>query len=45
MTKHLTAFQLYPTINVVQDETRDEDSCQVRCIEGSVRGLAVVEEG
>ncbi|KAK0461577.1 hypothetical protein IW261DRAFT_1629257 [Armillaria novae-zelandiae] len=30
---------------VDRDETRDEDWCDVQCIEGFVRGLAVVEEG
>lgn len=32
-------------VGVDRDETRNEDSCNTECIEGLVRGLAVVEGG
>ncbi|KAK0429677.1 hypothetical protein EV421DRAFT_1722899, partial [Armillaria borealis] len=46
MTKPLPAYELSSArIWAYRDETRDEDLCDdVRCIEGLVRGLAVVEE-
>ncbi|PBK83906.1 hypothetical protein ARMGADRAFT_1067621 [Armillaria gallica] len=44
--KPLTTSKLNATIiGVDRDETTDEDWCHVKCIEGSVQGLAVVEEG
>ncbi|KAK0244125.1 hypothetical protein EDD85DRAFT_187059 [Armillaria nabsnona] len=43
----LPAYNHFPIVEVERDETEDEaeDSCTVWCIEGLVRGLAVVEEG
>ncbi|SJL13461.1 uncharacterized protein ARMOST_16905 [Armillaria ostoyae] len=42
----LPAYKPYPEVYIDRDETEDEDSCDdVRCIEGLVRGLAVVEGG
>ncbi|KAK0439857.1 hypothetical protein EV421DRAFT_831653 [Armillaria borealis] len=38
-------YDHFPAVEVGRDETRNEDSCASWCIEGLVRGLAVVEEG
>ncbi|PBL00172.1 hypothetical protein ARMGADRAFT_955855 [Armillaria gallica] len=44
MTNPLPAF-LPCRISIHQDEAGDEDWCDAECIEGLVRGLAVVEKG
>ncbi|KAK0233972.1 hypothetical protein IW262DRAFT_1259875 [Armillaria fumosa] len=43
MTKPLLPYHTY--VRVDRDETRDEDWCNMRCIDGLVWGLAVVEGG
>ncbi|KAK0234040.1 hypothetical protein IW262DRAFT_129036 [Armillaria fumosa] len=44
MTKPLLPYKIYEDVD--QDETGDEDQwCNVMCIEGFVRGLALVEGG
>ncbi len=45
MTRPLPARPIFPTLEIDRNETRDEDWCDAECIEGSVRGLAVVKEG
>ncbi|SJL13431.1 uncharacterized protein ARMOST_16875 [Armillaria ostoyae] len=45
MTMPMPAFCPFPKINMYWDETEDEALCKAECIEGLVRGLAVVEEG
>ncbi|PBK76391.1 hypothetical protein ARMSODRAFT_1078535 [Armillaria solidipes] len=47
MQMSLPAYDFMPCIDVDRDETGpgDEDSCDGECIEGLVRGLAVMEEG
>ncbi|KAK0504332.1 hypothetical protein EDD18DRAFT_1345221 [Armillaria luteobubalina] len=46
MAKPLPAYHVYSRTHVDRDEKQDEDLCDdVRCIEGLVRGLAIVEEG
>ncbi|PBK76392.1 hypothetical protein ARMSODRAFT_948181 [Armillaria solidipes] len=45
MMKPLPAYNLDPCILVCWDEKREEDWCDAECIEGLVRGLAVVKGG
>ncbi|PBL00167.1 hypothetical protein ARMGADRAFT_982120 [Armillaria gallica] len=43
MTMPIPAFCPFPKIDIYWDETEDEASCKAECIEGLVRGLAVME--
>ncbi|KAK0461572.1 hypothetical protein IW261DRAFT_204646, partial [Armillaria novae-zelandiae] len=43
MTKPLLPYEVYASVD--RDETGGVDSCEVECVEGFVRGLAVVKEG
>ncbi|KAK0473118.1 hypothetical protein IW261DRAFT_720485 [Armillaria novae-zelandiae] len=43
MTKPLLPSKVIASVD--RDETADEDWCNMRCVEGFVRGLAVVKEG
>ncbi|KAK0500886.1 hypothetical protein EDD18DRAFT_1067914 [Armillaria luteobubalina] len=45
MTKPLLPYRIVYSESVDRDETGDEDWCNAMCIEGLVRGLAVVEGG
>ncbi|KAK0430883.1 hypothetical protein EV421DRAFT_1721056, partial [Armillaria borealis] len=45
MTKPLPTYGVEHNLTVDRDETAEEDLCCMRCIEGLVQGLAVVEGG